>query len=121
MPKREKSIEEQIKEETAMLIESFLRWEHIRTYGCQDPFYPDGENMNLIRNHIIYGKSKLEELCTDMPLPAQYYIPTPEKVNADYMAANGKYYDSRIKKIAGSYPGITTKTLDKISSQQELF
>lgn len=53
MPKREKSIEEQIKEETAMLIDSFLRWEHIRTYGCQDPFYPDGENMNLIRNHII--------------------------------------------------------------------
>ena len=43
MAKREKSIEEQIKEETAMLIDSFLRWEHIRTYGCQDPFYPDGE------------------------------------------------------------------------------
>lgn len=66
MPKKEKSIEEQIKEETAMLIDSFLRWEHIRTYGCQDPFYPDGENMNLIRNHIIYGKSRLEELCTNI-------------------------------------------------------
>ncbi len=70
MPKREKSIEEQIKEETAMLIDSFVRWEYIRTYGCQDPFYPDGENMNLIRNHIIYGKNRLEELCTDIPLPA---------------------------------------------------
>lgn len=31
MPKKEKSIEEQIKEEAAMLIDSFLRWEHIRT------------------------------------------------------------------------------------------
>jgi hypothetical protein len=28
MPKKEKSIEEQIKEETAMLIDSFLRWKH---------------------------------------------------------------------------------------------
>lgn len=121
MPKREKSIEEQIKEETAMLIDSFLRWEHIRTYGCQDPFYPDGENMNLIRNHIIYGKSRLEELCTDIPLPAQYYMPTPKQVDANYMAADGKYYDYRMKKFAGSYPGITTKTPNDISNQQELF
>lgn len=27
MPKKEKSIKEQIKEETAMLIDSFLRWD----------------------------------------------------------------------------------------------
>lgn len=38
MPKREKSIEEQIKEETAMLIDSFLRWEHIRSMDAKTLF-----------------------------------------------------------------------------------
>jgi hypothetical protein len=120
MPK-EKSIEEQIKEETAMLVRSFASWEHIRTHGCSDPFYSDGCNMNLERNHIIYSKNRLEELCKEIPLPSQYYIPTPEEVNEKYMAANGEHYNYRMKNLSYSCPDITTKTPHRISSQQELF
>lgn len=69
--------------------------------------------------HLV--ASILEELCTNIPLPAQYYMPTPDEVDANYMAVYGKYYDYRMKKFAGSYPGITTKTPNAISNQQELF
>lgn len=57
MPKREKSIKEQIKEETAMLIDSFLRWEHIRTYGCQDPFYPERTDLKSCALIFLYQRN----------------------------------------------------------------
>lgn len=36
-------------------------WEYYRDFGGSDPFYDDATNMNLIRNHILYGKRQLEE------------------------------------------------------------
>lgn len=63
MTRKEPTVEEQIKAETARLVHSFGEWEHMRTKGCSDPFWPDGTNMNLVRNHIINGKRRLEELC----------------------------------------------------------
>lgn len=32
----------------------FRRWNLLADGGCQDPGWPDGVNMNLVRNHIIY-------------------------------------------------------------------
>lgn len=61
MTRKEPTAEEQIKTETARLVHSFSEWEHMRTKGCSDPFWPDGTNMNLVRNHIINGKRRLEE------------------------------------------------------------
>ena len=43
--------------------ESRDRWNEIRNGGCNDPFWPDGTNMNLVRNHIIYFKKRIRELC----------------------------------------------------------
>lgn len=86
MTRKEPTAEEQIKTETARLVHSFGEWEHMRTKGCSDPFWPDGTNMNLVRNHIINGKRRLEKLCVGIPLPAAYYIPTPEEVDENYMA-----------------------------------
>lgn len=39
----------------------FQRWNDIACKGCQDPGWPDGVNMNLIRNHIIYWYKLLDE------------------------------------------------------------
>lgn len=63
-------------------------WKHICFKGCNDPFWPDGCNMNLTRNHIIYYKKKMEELCleTGETLPDEYYIQIPPKVDNGYMA-----------------------------------
>lgn len=38
---------------SAELVKSFERWEHLKEYGGSDPFYSDGVNMNLVRNHIV--------------------------------------------------------------------
>lgn len=53
MAKKRKSLEEQIEHAEAMLLLAFEIWEYIRNKGCRDPFYPDGENMNLERQHIM--------------------------------------------------------------------
>lgn len=65
------------------LKDSFDRWEHYFHYGGQDPFWADGVNMNLIRNHIIYQKEQLKEL---EYFPEIYYRETPPEVDSNYMA-----------------------------------
>ena len=38
----------------ASIDERFRAWNQIAQHGCSDPGWPDGVNMNLVRNHIIY-------------------------------------------------------------------
>ena len=44
-------------QELELLRENLLHeraiWEHINENGCNDPFWTDGCNMNLTRNHIL--------------------------------------------------------------------
>lgn len=64
-------------------------WRYIRKHGCSDPFWPDGCNMNLIRNHIIYDKERIEELIISEDLlfePIPCVVPTPPKVDDNFMA-----------------------------------
>lgn len=67
---------------------SVQRWKDINQNGCNDPSWPDGINMNLVRNHIIYYKRQLEEICrnTGDDLPEEYYLAVPPKVDNNYMA-----------------------------------
>ena len=63
------------------LKKTFAEWTRLRDEGGSDPSYPDGVNMNLVRNHIIWWKSFIadkdaEQLSLfgsgeieDMPLP----------------------------------------------------
>lgn len=79
---------------TSNLFRSFAQWEYLYTYGGQDPFWPDGVNLNLVRNHIIYEKRQIEELLQDeqentffsTPYPDIYHRPTPDEVDSNYMA-----------------------------------
>lgn len=69
----------------AELDEAFKHWEYVKECGASDPFYADGVNLNLIRNHIIYYKKMIEET-TSLPYPDIYYREIPPEVDVDYIA-----------------------------------
>lgn len=70
----------------AALENSFARWDFIHEHGCSDPFWADGVNMNLVRNHIMYYKQQLSEEATLFLLPKAYYREVPSEVDNNYMA-----------------------------------
>lgn len=120
---KKKSMESKI-EETARELEAELKgWQELREHGGMDPFWPDGTNMNLVRNHIIYGKKELLKLCGEagIPLPAVYYEPTPPEVDKNYMAKDGQQFDIRKDRIKERHGRISTKKPADRSREQELF
>ena len=102
--------EQEIEQLRKDIVRELEHWRALREYGCQDPFWPDGTNMNLTRQHVIYAKERLKELIPDGSLPEEYYLPTPPVVDNDYLAPKGEYFDRRKKSIE-RMPGdkITTK------------
>lgn len=60
------------------LVEDFARWDHLFEYGGQDPFWEDGCNLNLVRNHILNDKDRLKKL---EYFPSIYYRKTPQEVD----------------------------------------
>jgi len=68
------------------LSDSFDRWNYLYQKGGQDPFYSDGVNLNLVRNHIIYYKRQIEETMKPEQYPDIYNRETPPEVSMDYMA-----------------------------------
>jgi hypothetical protein len=85
---RKKSPEQEIKQYAAQIVHESKDWEYINKNGCNDPNWPDGENMNLVRNHILYFKNEIFEICVknDIALPDAYFVPTPPEVDSYYMA-----------------------------------
>lgn len=75
-----------------MLISEIEReiqhWKDMKEHGCSDPFCCDGLNMNLTRNHILYYKNQIYDLCieNEILIPDIVNVPTPPKVNNTYMA-----------------------------------
>lgn len=71
-----------------LIIRERDNWNYINENGCNDPFWPDGCNMNLTRNHIISYKRDIAELCEEngMPLPEEYFLKIPPEVDDNYMA-----------------------------------
>lgn len=68
------------------LEESFARWHYIYQNGGSDPFYTDGLNLNLVRNHIISYKRKIEETLEQENYPEVYFKEIPPEIDRDYMA-----------------------------------
>lgn len=70
------------------LEDRFNRWEHLKTFGGQDPSWSDGCNMNLVRNHMFYYKRQIKELCEEkeLELPNIYFKEEPPKMDDNYMA-----------------------------------
>ena len=72
------------------LYKDYTRWKYIYDNGCSDPTYEDGVNINLVRNHISYGKRMCEEhLGDNLHLyPDCYFFPEPMKLPMDFMAVD---------------------------------
>lgn len=43
------------------LERDYARWEQVYMAGSKDPFWPDGVNANLCRNHILCGKKRIRD------------------------------------------------------------
>ncbi|HIZ80693.1 MAG TPA: hypothetical protein H9722_01190 [Candidatus Mediterraneibacter pullistercoris] len=95
-------------------------WEYKNENGCSDPFWTDGMNMNLNRNHIIYDKRQIEKVCRDngLPLPEEYYTPTPPEVSNYYMA---NLKNKRRVQMIGNREMLTTKRNKYDRDQMSLF
>lgn len=98
--KTELTPEELLKRTEINYIEERTNWEVIHRYGCFDPFWPDGANLNLIRYHCIFYKRQMEEICKEHSLPLPEILPLPDEVNEDYMAPYGR----RPNRLAKSKP-----------------
>ena len=105
------------------LKERFEHWDDVYANGCSDPFWADGTNLNLIRNHINYYKREIEECCAEYSLPVPEIIdkPTPDELPNNYMA-NGREnpqdrWMSSVEKKAGTSkkPEDSIKTIENLS------
>lgn len=117
---KKKSPEQELKGLCADICQEIECWEYINKNGCNNPFWPDGANMNLTRNHIIYAKNQILELCegNKLPIPEEMYLPTPPEVN-DYYMANLKQR-KRVERI-GNPEKLTTKRTKYDREQMSLF
>lgn len=85
---KEEALEKKVKSYSKQIWKEISHWKDINQNGCNDPFWPDGCNMNLTRNHIIYAQEQIRKICEEnqIPLPEEYYFSVPPKVDNQYMA-----------------------------------
>lgn len=72
------------------LEKAYDRWQRLYEDGGSDPFWPDGVNFDLVRNHIIYFKGQIEETCPLYMADALYLRELPPEVDQNYMAQPDK-------------------------------
>lgn len=84
------------------ILESISRWKKINAEGGSDPFWCDGVNMNLLRNHVLYYRMQLKEACNEAAciLPYEYYLPVPPVVPDNFMG--NRKQKQRIKNLSHS-------------------
>ena len=102
-----------VAEYTASLEERFDRWDEVYKNGCRDPFWSDGVNLNLIRNHIQYYKSELENCITDEAYPDAYYRDTPPKVDSEYIARKEEIKENAINTLSVLQNDATLKMIKR--------
>ena len=74
----------------AILMSEYSRWKHIFEFGCSDPSWCDGVNINIVRNHILYDKKVVEEVLKDnyIAYPDVYFYPDPVELPNDFIAVD---------------------------------
>lgn len=68
------------------LEKAYAQWQRLYENGGSDPFWSDGVNLNLVRNHIIYFKGQIEETCPLYMADELYLRELPPEVDQNYMA-----------------------------------
>lgn len=66
--------------------DSRKRYEDLRAHGGSDPFWSDGVNMNLCRNHVMYFRKQVETELDPENYPEEYFLEIPAEVSVHYMA-----------------------------------
>lgn len=69
---------------------SYKRWEELFNNGGSDPFWSDGVNLNIVRNHIIYWKRRIGEEKPELMESELYKKPIPKKMSNGYMACSNE-------------------------------
>lgn len=109
-----------LKDFAKKIIEEVKHWNKEYKNGCSDPFWSDGFNLNLTRNHVIYYKNKILKLCEEnnLKVPNEYFIPVPQCVDNNYFA---KPNSERAIRIINDY-GLcaNTEKVNKISNNQQI-
>ena len=100
------------------IVREINQWNYILENGCNDPFWPDGTNMNLTRNHIISYKREIAEYCeaTGTELPPEYYLPAPPEVNENDMAVKKGKRAEKIKQFE-EFSSQTKKQIKKMQPE----
>ena len=94
-------------------LKELERWNAIRKNGSNDPLWPDGVNLNLVRNHIIYANRHLKEL-SSAPVQLSMFggcekllddgsanlVPLPPEVPNDFMARKSEILQGAKKAIS---------------------
>lgn len=81
---------------------SYERWDDLFHNGGQDPFWEDGVNLNLVRNHIIYAQREMQRICGEIG----YFMPEianrelPPIVDSKYMAKKDAIMTTARKMLA---------------------
>lgn len=85
---KKKTPEQELKALCRDIRREIDHWDDINENGCNDPFWADGTNMNLTRNHILYAKERVADICEQhsITIPEEMYLPTPPEVDNCYMA-----------------------------------
>lgn len=118
---KKKKPEQELKELCAEIIREREDWKDINEQGCNDPFWPDGCNMNLVRNHILYYRKKIEDICEEIKcvFPEEYYLPVPPEVPENYMASLKQ--KERVNRLRSFGDEITTKKTKFVDDGQLTF
>jgi hypothetical protein len=92
-------------------------WKSHKENGCNDPFWPDGVNMNLLRNHLRWHKSEIFRICNEhnLPLPQEAYTPNLPYTDSNFFA---KPDSERAKRIMSS-PGWKCGNSEKSSGEYD--
>lgn len=76
------------------------RWAYLYEHGGSDPFWEDGVNLNLVRNHILYYSGKIVETMSPGNYPAAFFKETPPEVDQQYMARKDEIRENAKKSLA---------------------
>lgn len=88
------------------LQERYDTWLKDAKNGLSDPNYPDGYNMNFVRNHIIFLKKRITG---NLPV---CQLPIPPLVPDGYMVKGKKEQERRWELLSGNWNLTTEKTFD---------
>lgn len=94
-------------------------WKRYRDKGGSDPFWTDGDNMNLCRNHIIDDRRRIEEIITTDGIdpPDELLIPVPPEASTDFMAHRLSAAERKRLRL----PAVSKKKPEYDENQLDLF